>query len=1001
MANTILPILLENYLIRLLKDHPNLFFGLKGQVSSIQIDLRIINEKLRENNVGKHHGDDVKKVVDQVKDVCLEVEDVMDTYLTKVVIQRRQKMGIPPGRLSHLISHVKVFRDAASKTRRIAIDIGKHIKYEEAANGTGVAESTAAAAQEHQSRQSRNFVEDDFVAGFDRDMTILVNQLIDPRNSRRSVTSIIGMGGLGKTTLARKIYNKIYKEPPRKNPFLCVAWVHVSQGYNRTRFFLDLLECFNLNYHSLSDDGDLASKVREHLGGKRYFVVMDDIWKTEVWEDVKIAFPDDLNGSRILITSRHKEIASAASPGTPYLLSFLDNEASWELFCRNQRLMFLEEEDRGSDLINLGKLFVESCKGLPLSIIDLAEVLAGQGKTYESWSNFFLDGIDGYSNHRSKWCLEYMALSYNHLPQHLKPCFLYLGVFPKDSEIQTKVLTQLWIAEGFVQKIENITADAVAEDYLEKLIDGNLIQVTSRRGDGTARTCLSSKDLKVQSKDQDPASGDKPPRNTETSQQQKKNLEDTQSEDDPSSRPKPPTLTRSNPRQLKKKMEAIQSDHDPSSGDKPRRNTESNLKQNKNLKEIQSGDHGNRSSSSIIKPRRLSVHCNNLSYYVTWNTIDASSARSLLYFCGQKQIQFDKKKWMRLCQGLKFIRVLSFYNININGELDLSGIENLIFLRCFKIRGSGLIKKIPDSMCNLRFLETLDLGVQVSDCSWPKNIWRMKRLRRLCSLPMKFPEPDDQTRMGKYSTGCNLQVLSELYVEKKTSDFLGNTEFPYLLDLGLFYKGSELFDQSQMTKVLQSLEKLQHLQRIRLSGFINCDRRLYNLTSTLTKVRLYNSSLDSNFLSILGDLPKLLALTMKLKDMGCESDTIIMEEGKFQQLRALKMIGYDIQMWELEKNAMPNLQHLVLLGNQRMKALPEELWKRKDLRLVQMSEISESLRNSLRKLEGFTKERRLDSPPADGNPRYLQGMVSEFIINRSNESKARVLIGEAFEFGKI
>jgi hypothetical protein len=118
----------------------------------------------------------------------------------------------------------------------------------------------------------------------------------------------------------------------------------------------------------------LVEKLCVYLQGKRYLVVMDDIWKTEVWNEVKYAFPNNSNGSRILITSRIKEVALHSSLTPPYFLQFLNKDESCELF--------LKEVFRGgecpAELETLGRQIAEGCRGLPLSIVVLGGLLAAK-----------------------------------------------------------------------------------------------------------------------------------------------------------------------------------------------------------------------------------------------------------------------------------------------------------------------------------------------------------------------------------------------------------------------------------------------------------------------------------------------------------------------------------------------------------------------------------------------------------------------------------------------
>ncbi|WVZ02971.1 hypothetical protein V8G54_023777, partial [Vigna mungo] len=153
-------------------------------------------------------------------------------------------------------------------------------------------------------------------------------------------------GGLGKTTLARKVYNSNQV----KNHFHCHAWVYVSNECRVKELLLGLLKHLMPNseqqrrgnkkdkknvedVNNLSED-ELKKLVRNCLEGKMYLLVVDDLWKSQDWDEVQDAFPDNNNGSRILITSRLKEVALHAGDDVPHYLQFLNEEESWELFCR-------------------------------------------------------------------------------------------------------------------------------------------------------------------------------------------------------------------------------------------------------------------------------------------------------------------------------------------------------------------------------------------------------------------------------------------------------------------------------------------------------------------------------------------------------------------------------------------------------------------------------------------------------------------------------------------
>ncbi|KAL7163388.1 hypothetical protein ACSBR2_039481 [Camellia fascicularis] len=214
----------------------------------------------------------------------------------------------------------------------------------------------------------------------------------------------------------------------------------------------------------------LGEKLYKQLKGKRYFIVIDDLWDIGAWVDLKIYFPNDNNGSRVMFTSRLKELAMHASPDChPHCLHFLTKEESWKLF----QWKLFQNESCPPKLTEIGKQIMKKCIGLPLAIVVIAGLLAKNKKTQESWKQV-AHSVSSYIVSDPNQYLDTLALSYNHLPCHLKPCFLYLGSFPEDQEISVQNLIWLWVAEGFIQRIGQRSLEEVAKDYLMDLIQRSL-----------------------------------------------------------------------------------------------------------------------------------------------------------------------------------------------------------------------------------------------------------------------------------------------------------------------------------------------------------------------------------------------------------------------------------------------------------------------------------------------------------------------------------------------
>ncbi|XP_057757830.1 disease resistance protein RPP13-like [Arachis stenosperma] len=488
MIDSVVNYALDN-LSRLLVSEVTLLSSVKDQIRSLNDELKFMNIFIKSSE-GKREDPFVKEVVNQIRNVAYQAEDVVDTYVVNVNNQRRRNML---GKFFHSKDHVMMFHEVSDQINSIKRRIDE-IYQNKSKYGIQQGDFESHTGNKEFAKDSliarRRDVEEEEVVGLVHDSDEVINHLARRGDSSRRVVCILGMGGLGKTTLARKIYNsnKI------KSMFQRHVWGFVSNDYRAQKLLLSLLKFLGLSteeYKDLTDKEKMKRKVRECMSGKKYLVVLDDIWNIQVWDELQEAFPDENNGSRILITTRIEDISHYSRATFTYRLPFLDESQSWELFCKK----VFGKEKCPHELEVPGKEMANACKGLPLAIIVLAGMVAKKERSPREWLKI--------KNHVS-WYLvqeeEYrivtniLKLSYDDLPQTLKPCFLYLGVYPEDYEIHVRRLCQLWIAEGFIQKKEvgpsnSLEVEDIADMYLDKLVERSLVQVASRRSDGGVKTC--------------------------------------------------------------------------------------------------------------------------------------------------------------------------------------------------------------------------------------------------------------------------------------------------------------------------------------------------------------------------------------------------------------------------------------------------------------------------------------------------------------------------------
>ncbi|XP_022852180.1 putative late blight resistance protein homolog R1B-14 [Olea europaea var. sylvestris] len=298
------------------------------------------------------------------------------------------------------------------------------------------------------------------------------------------VISIIGMPGLGKTTLAKMIY----RDPKIEYEFYNRAWVYVSQEYNRKEVFLNIWSHFAKPSDEMykMNDEKIAKELREFLEKGKYLIVMDDVWTEDAWNDLKIAFPRNKKRSKILLTSRIRRVAVHANPNRePHNLRFLNSDESWILLQRKA----LGAEECPKELIQPGRLIARECGGLPLALVVIGGILLEKG-TESYWWEKVAQSVDAYiAMDQEKRMDSFITLSFNHLPYYLRACFLYFGMFPEDCQIPVWKLVRLWIAEGFIQQKEGMSLEDIAEEYLDDLVNRNLVMVGERRSNGKVKTC--------------------------------------------------------------------------------------------------------------------------------------------------------------------------------------------------------------------------------------------------------------------------------------------------------------------------------------------------------------------------------------------------------------------------------------------------------------------------------------------------------------------------------
>ncbi|XP_027178163.1 putative late blight resistance protein homolog R1A-3 [Coffea eugenioides] len=318
------------------------------------------------------------------------------------------------------------------------------------------------------------------LVGLDDKVKSIINRLRSG-SKQLNFVPIVGMPGLGKTTLA----NKVYIADSVRSHFHVRGWCCVSQMYSMQSLLVQLLCSISSespDEYLKKDENDLAKELKQVLLRNRYLLVLDDLWDVQAWNLLEKSLPNDANGSKILFTSRFQNLSSQFKPDSnPYHLRPLADEESWTLL---QKKVF-DKEGCPPTLSEVGFQIAKTCRGLPLTVVLVAGILSTTAQ--DRWeevakclSFIVLDNKD---------CKKTLELSYSHLPDYLKPCLLYFAAFQEDEVINVRRLLWLWISEGLVQQTKGKSLEESAYDYLMALISRSLVLVTKQRTMGGAKTC--------------------------------------------------------------------------------------------------------------------------------------------------------------------------------------------------------------------------------------------------------------------------------------------------------------------------------------------------------------------------------------------------------------------------------------------------------------------------------------------------------------------------------
>ncbi|KAL9162020.1 hypothetical protein ABFS82_07G060100 [Erythranthe guttata] len=923
----------------LLIEEGRFLYGVSDEVKKVERDLKTIHcilmdaDKWRDRHKAAILGD----WIDELDELASRAEYVLERYAIEVtsrrggnLMKKLKRFGCIFGEC--LTSH-EVGEEIEAIRSSLTILTGRLqtiVPGGRSSNPTDDHQHYSRLAFEHDSEQ--HFV------GMEKDIASLVSLV---KNKQIPMIAIYGMGGLGKTTLARKIYHHKKVVPC----FEARAWVCSTQQFQPKIVLSQILKQLLLDEENERiNDMELAEvvvKLHNFLMQKRCLIVIDDIWETGHWNILEPAFPKAGDKCKVILTTRNREVSPRKF--CLYELRFLAEDEGWELL---QKLAFtttrerpeteqnledvsfysakfeieeslpevfhnaepeteqnledvyfysakLEIEERlpevyhnaepkteQSPLEAIGRQMVQKCGGLPLAITVLGGILC-EKLTSSEWKRVSED-VDLYLKRGDEKVKQVLDLSYDALPYYLKPCFLYLGCFPEDQEIDTERLYLLWMAEGLIsseEKGRKETLRDVAERYLNELASRCMVQVRKHEYCSSAYNTFKSCRLHDLIRDLCLSKG----------------------------------------------------------------------KEKGFLKLIDQTNY-----APIHVASRLAIHCDGAARVDNnyFNKGEETNLRSFLFLCkgwrrrslviGSKGSAIDFNK-------LKRLRILALEN----GEFILSSeVGNLIHLRYLSLYKS-CVEELPLSVFNLPYLQTLDLRTTMQ-IKVPNVICKMKRLKHLLLKGIQV--------VGEYGDQLILDGLEESLETLRDESHPSCVRFADIPKLtNLVNLKIEVGSNVELSIIAQRMSCRNTQLRESHLSISNCDfnpERGSNYTNlrkmlmspSLATLKLNNSTCISlpryqqwmcanlidfslyeggtiegdSLMRILGKFPLLKRLSLsQLKFTKAEIRCLATS---FPQLKFLNLHCLsNLERWVVDKGAMPNLSRLQISLCERLEMIPHGL----------------------------------------------------------------------------
>jgi hypothetical protein len=447
-------------------------------LEKLKITLLTVTALLNDAEEKQFHSPAVEKWLHMAKDVLYDAEDILDELATEALKCKveAESQASPNQVWNWSFISTPSSREIESKLKNIIEKLQLIAKYKEA---LGLKDSVGGSSSGLKQRlPTTSLVDETCVYGRKHDKGLIIELLLRdaPIMNRIGVVPIFGMGGIGKTTLAQIVYNDERVE----EHFDLRIWVCVSDQFDVVRVTKTIFRSVTWENTDLNDLNLLQVSLKEKLVRKRFLLVLDDVWnkRNNDWDLLWKPLKTGARGSKILVTTRNRDVASSMGTVPAHHLRGLSSDDCWSLFTsqafENRNIDFYP------NLEAIGREVVDKCEGLPLAAERLGILLRSRQEEDE-WKDILNRKIWDLPDDESD-ILQSLRLSYHHLPAHLKQCFAYCSIFPPGYEFDKDSLVLLWMAEGFVlQPNAKKRLEDVGGEYFLELVSRSSFKNLSTR----------------------------------------------------------------------------------------------------------------------------------------------------------------------------------------------------------------------------------------------------------------------------------------------------------------------------------------------------------------------------------------------------------------------------------------------------------------------------------------------------------------------------------------